>query len=339
MKETLNTARVGLFLLLGLALLFIVFQTLNTGNIFGDRGYILEAQFSNLQQLKEGDDVRLAGVKIGSVQATYLERGRAFARLVIYYDVEIPDDSGARIILSGLLGTNLIEVEYGQSSTYLSDGDRIQTLPSTDLNQILSQVGDLGDRVDDFFEELGKTISSFSGDEDSPGLFVNLNELITENRESIKQTAANLERITDMLARGEGTIGRLLSNDEVYESIQRITGDFETVAANAARFSSEIEGMVNQLQSLVTKIDQGEGTIGRLLNDDTIAREIEIVAKNIRELTDKINAGEGTLGRLLADDELYQEATALMRKAETTLDGLGNQGPITAVGIAASALF
>lgn len=339
MKETLNTARVGLFLLLGLALLFIVFETLSSGNIFGDRGYVIEARFNNLQQLKEGDDVRLAGVKIGSVQSTGLDGGRAFARLVIQHQYEIPDDSKARIILSGLIGTNLIEIDYGKSSTFLQDGDSIQTVASSDLNQILSQVGDLGDRVDDFFEEFSKTLSSIAGDGETPGLFANLNALVTENRESVRATTANLERITTLLASGEGTLGRLLTNDEVYDSIRRITGDLETVAGNAARFSGEIENMVNQLQGLIARVDQGEGTIGRLLNDDTIAREIELVARNIRELTDKINAGEGTLGRLLADDSLYEEASALMRKAETTLDGLGNQGPITAVGIAASALF
>lgn len=339
MKETLNTARVGFFFLMGLVLIYIVAQSLSTGTLFRDRGYELQAQFTNLQQVKEGDDVRVAGVKIGTVRGTALQDGKAMAILTINDDVRIPDDSKARVILSGLLGTNQVDIQYGESSEYLSDGDTIGTLPTTDLNEIFAKIGDVGDRLDGAFDQVSEALRSITGDEDEPGLFKNLNELVVENRDSIRATTKNLETITDTVARGEGTLGRLLQDDEVYQSIQRITADLESVAANAKGFSGEIQVLVEDVQGIVRKVEAGEGTLGRLLSDDSIAREIEVVAKNLREISDRLNAGEGTLGKLLSDDALYYEATAVLRKAEATLDGLGNQGPITAVGIAASALF
>ena len=339
MKETLNAARVGFFLLLGLSLFYIVYQSLGDGALFRDRGYTLHAEFANLQQLKTGDDVRMAGVKIGTVRETILREGRATAVLVIDHDVQIPRDSKATIILSGLIGTNLIDIRYGKESDFLKAGDHLETEASTDLNQILSQIGDLGDRVDYFFQEIGESLEAITGDEDTPGLFQSINEMVVENRESIRNATANIEKITDTLARGEGTIGRLLTDDEIYNSIQTITRDLEQVAGNAKGFSGDIQDLVQEVRDIVQRVESGEGTVGRLLSDDTIAREIEVVAKNLREISDRLNAGEGTLGKLLSDDSLYYEATAVLRKAESTLDGLGNQGPITAVGVAASALF
>ena len=66
MNNAQHTARVGLFFLLGLALIWVTFETLSDGKIFKDRGYTLVAGFESLKELKQGDEVRMAGVKIGS---------------------------------------------------------------------------------------------------------------------------------------------------------------------------------------------------------------------------------------------------------------------------------
>ena len=67
MNTTQQTARVGLFFLLGVALVWVTFETLSDGKLFEERSHTLIAGFDDLKQLKSGDDVRMAGVKIGSV--------------------------------------------------------------------------------------------------------------------------------------------------------------------------------------------------------------------------------------------------------------------------------
>jgi phospholipid/cholesterol/gamma-HCH transport system substrate-binding protein len=59
----------------------------------------------------------------------------------------------------------------------------------------------------------------------------------------------------------------------------------------------------------------------------------------LRELSDKLNKGEGTLGKLISDDTFFRDAQGIMRKVDRAVDGLADQGPITAVGVAANALF
>ena len=72
MQNAQQTARVGLFFLLGMALIWVTFETLSGGKILRDKGYQVVAGFDTLKELKEGDDVRMAGVKIGEVASTRL---------------------------------------------------------------------------------------------------------------------------------------------------------------------------------------------------------------------------------------------------------------------------
>ena len=83
MNNSQQNARVGLFFLLGLGLIWVTFQTLSGGRIFSDQGYTLIAGFESLKELKQGDEVRMAGVKIGSIELTRLAGRRAEAVLRI----------------------------------------------------------------------------------------------------------------------------------------------------------------------------------------------------------------------------------------------------------------
>ena len=60
---------------------------------------------------------------------------------------------------------------------------------------------------------------------------------------------------------------------------------------------------------------------------------------NLQEITTKLNNGEGTLGRLINDDSLFRDAQSAIKKADRALDGLNDSGPISAVGTVAGSLF
>ena len=69
------------------------------------------------------------------------------------------------------------------------------------------------------------------------------------------------------------------------------------------------------------------------------AANVSVTMNNFRTNTDKIARGEGTLGKLLNDDAMYRDIQGVVRKADSALDGLNDSGPIQAVGVAAKALF
>ncbi len=330
MSHTLNTARVGLFFLLGVALIWVVYQSLGEGTFFREEGYRVTAQFDDLKQLKAGDEVRMAGVRIGSVAETRLVRGRGEAVMTIDHGIEIPDDSVASVAMAGLLGNNFIAIQVGSSEGDLGEGDAIASRSTPDFNEAFATIGDITARLDDFFDEISVAVASMTDAED--GLLTNLNALVKDNRENLGETLANLRQVSETLAAGEGTLGRLIHDDEAYDSLMSIGRNIEGAA-------DEANLLVRDFREIVDEIKSGEGPLGALIYDRETADELRRIVHNLGDVSEKLAAGEGTLGRLLVDDTLYHDLQAVLQKAERTIDGLGDQGPITAVGIAANALF
>ena len=112
---------------LAAALAFGLYATQTTGFGRGTTGYDLTASFRSLEGVTVGTDVRLAGVKIGSVAGVGLnaESYRADTRLAFLDGVAIPDDSAAVISSEGLLGGNFVEIMPGGSLTFFEPGDTI----------------------------------------------------------------------------------------------------------------------------------------------------------------------------------------------------------------------
>jgi len=86
-------------------------------------------------------------------------------------------------------------------------------------------------------------------------------------------------------------------------------------------------------------VKAGKGALGALVYDEQTGTEVKLAVKNLKEVSDKLNNGQGTLGKLISDDSLFREAQGTMRKVDRAVDGLSDQGPITAVGVAAKSLF
>jgi phospholipid/cholesterol/gamma-HCH transport system substrate-binding protein len=149
MNTAQQTARVGLFFLLGLALTWVTWETLSDGKLFKQTGYSLVAGFDNLKELKQGDEVRMAGVKIGSVERTRLAGRRAEAILRIEPGVKIASDATATIVMAGLIGTNYVGLDLGTAgATALTDGAELRTKVTPDINTIMTEIGSLGQKLD-----------------------------------------------------------------------------------------------------------------------------------------------------------------------------------------------
>jgi phospholipid/cholesterol/gamma-HCH transport system substrate-binding protein len=99
---------------------------------------------------------------------------------------------------------------------------------------------------------------------------------------------------------------------------------------------SETGENVNQLVSSVRK---GEGTMGKLFTDDTLYREATATMTDMHSIMNKINKGDGTLGKFVNDDSLFKNAKLTMQKLDKAAEGIEDQGPLSIIGIAAGALF
>jgi phospholipid/cholesterol/gamma-HCH transport system substrate-binding protein len=333
MNNFQQTARVGLFFLLGLALTWVTFETLRGGKVFKDQGYNLVAGFESLKELKEGDEVRMAGVKIGEVEKTRLAGRRAEAVLRISHKVRIKSDATASIIMAGLIGTNYIGIDLGtDSAPDLPEGSEIQTKTTADLNSVMTQIGELGRKLEGALGDLSGSLKGDGTGGGLPGVIQKVDQLVGENRENIAKTTANLQSITDKVNRGEGTLGKLINEPGLHNELITTLNEIKQGAAEAKTF-------IANAQSIIDQVKAGKGAIGTLVFDQKAGDDIKAAIATIRSVSDKISRGEGTLGKLLNDDTMMTDVQAIMKKADRALDGLDDTGPITAVGVVANGLF
>ncbi len=340
MQNSQQTIRVGFFFLLGVALIWVTFETLSGGRFFQDHGYKLIAGFDDLKELKVGDEVRMAGVKIGTVEKTQLNaslpaqpagtNAPASAVLRINTGIKIAHDASAAIVQSGLLGNNYIAIAIGTpGGAILADGDLIATTVTPDFNSIMKDLGDLGHKMDG---ALSSVMSALNGTDKDGGLFQKLDKLVTENRDKVSATLSNLQDITTKINQGQGTMGKLINDPQLHDQLLATVDEIKSAAAQAKEFVANAQTIVDQVKS-------GKGALGAIVYDEQTANNIKVSIQNVRDVSDKLAKGEGTLGKLINDDSLYNTAQNTLQKADRAIDGLNDSGPITAVGVAANALF
>jgi phospholipid/cholesterol/gamma-HCH transport system substrate-binding protein len=131
---------------------------------------------------------------------------------------------------------------------------------------------------------------------------------------------------------GQGTLGQLINSPQLHDELIATIAEIKAAASDTKTF-------VNDTQGILAQVKSGKGTLGTLLYDEESAASIKATVKNFHDVSDKIAKGEGTLGKLLNDDSLYIGVQNTLKKADRAIDGLGDSGPITAVGVVANSLF
>jgi phospholipid/cholesterol/gamma-HCH transport system substrate-binding protein len=121
--------------------------------------------------------------------------------------------------------------------------------------------------------------------------------------------AANLEAVSLELREGEGTLGKLIYDVEIYDNLK------ETSAS---------------LREIGDRLVNGEGTLARLLSeDDQMYQDLRDALAALKTVSQRLANGEGTLGKLTTDDALYEEAQLLMQEIRAAVDDFRETAPIT----------
>lgn len=130
---------VGLFMIAGILALGYLSVGLAKMEVMGQKGYDLEAVFSNSGGLKTGASVVIAGVEVGRVKSIRLDDYQALISIHLPSRIKIQDDSIATIKTKGLIGEKYVEITPGGSEDILKDGQKIRdTQPPVDLEQLIS---------------------------------------------------------------------------------------------------------------------------------------------------------------------------------------------------------
>jgi len=339
--------RVGAFVLLSLLLGGgIAFVIGNQRNVFAPKT-TYEAVFDSVGGLRAGSPVQLGGVTVGSVtEVRFREDGRIVVKFRVIdeaaglvrgnVDGPHPDDvppgeprgSTVSIGSKGMLGDRLIDITVGDAS--LPPWEPDVPLPTARAAGLLDQAEAVMEAVRGTASNLRLATDPFADQQFSNDL---------------KVSAANLARVTGMLAHGDGAIQRLMTRpetgdqvEETLQNLQNASRELASVSRSVRRVADEIaegDGSVHQIiygndaaqavqnigrasdevALLLHDVREGDGTVHDLIYEDTandLMQNLTSASADIAHITAEIRAGRGTLGGLLVDPSIYEDVKRLV---------------------------
>ncbi|MGB7749219.1 MAG: MlaD family protein [Verrucomicrobiia bacterium] len=316
MKNSLET-RLGIFVILAVFAAWAIIETLGGMESFRG-GYRVSALFNTVQDLKAGNSVKMAGVEIGRVEKIALANNKASVTMKLHADAIVKTDSKAVVKFTGLMGQNFVSIDFGSADAPKAvDGAVLATEDQPDLNAIMTRLDSAATGIENF----GK---SFTGDK-IDNLVGPLTDFFKQNSSHIGGAISNIENISGQIASGQGTVGKLIYTDSLYNSV------LATV--------TNLQDTITEARGIVIGITNGQGTIGKLMTDDTLYNATTASMTNLDQILLKINQGQGTVGKLVNNDDLYKNAKLSLQKLDKMADSLEDQGPLSVVGLVAGKLF
>src|SRR5213078_479052 len=276
----LSELRVGLLVFIALTVLIVLIVNA-TGELNPFKSHLhLRARFMDANGLREGSDVKLAGVKIGKVDRirllspTEVGTGPNPQKIEVFMTIDtridgvpatdrIRSDSTAQQAAPSILGNEMI-VNITPGTPLGQPVNENFLLPSTQGNTM----SDLANQGTELAQKLGK-------------LSDQLNEVVKNVRE------------------GKGTVGRLFNDEALYNNLNATIHDAEDLAQ---------------------QIKSGKGTAGKFIYDEALYNNANEIAANLKKLSDDLSAGRGTAGKLLESDEMYNKINRIADRVNHSMD-------------------
>ncbi len=303
-----NESKVGILAAVGIALLFIGFNYLKGINVF-NKGTDYYVQYSNSAGISVGDPVIIDGLTVGRVKSVELQKDQSGADVIINFEesVNIPDDSYALIRGNSLLAEKYIQVFLGKSTNMISAGGELQGQIETDLASTISQqFKPITDKVNTLLSSMDTAINVLRG-------------IFTEQvQNDFANSMANIKTTLASFNNSADRVNALLEKES--DNIESIITDVSGFAQTVNETEDEFVHIVNNLKAISDSLNSVEW--------QELAIEFERAANNINEISAKINNGEGSVGMLVNDEELYMELTRTLGTLDSVLDAFGKNPTI-----------
>lgn len=274
--------KVGLLVLIVSGL--IAAMSLRVSNDPGYLGTSKEAWFhiDNASGLVKNSAVRMAGIDVGVIKDIVLENGKARVEMVLQGDLLLTESARVEIVPNGILGDKYVQIMAGnpQDPVLPSGGQILVVNDRASVDRLIGEVSKITESLSDVAESIRTGIE---GDTDQPlgriisnieRLTSDLAQLSAERRDELGEIVGNLHDITE-------TVNELV-NDESDDGLRKSWRD-------AMRSLRRIEGTLKNTEEITAKINRGEGTLGKLVNDETTVEELNTAIGGINNFLDTSN--------------------------------------------------
>ncbi|MBN2370764.1 MAG: MCE family protein [Vicinamibacteria bacterium] len=268
-------AWVGVFVLIGFISAMATLFMLTDPSLFRGR-YILKTTVTDAAGIRRGDPVQLRGVNIGRVISFRIAPEGVNIDLEIEGEYDVPSGSRVEIKMNSIMGGLSADIIPGDSSTMLRDGD---SLPGGRTAGIFDSAGKIADQSDLILKQARAALSDETVKNIQSGS-ADMRKLLTELHGTAQEQRRVLKDLTSSLKRSAAGIENAATRPELERTIARLdelTSRLDATTGSLQRSSASLE-------NVLARIDNGEGTLGRLSKDETLYNNINDTADNINKL-------------------------------------------------------
>ena len=282
-------------MLAGVALFVISVLFIGKESPIFNRTFTVSAVFKNVEGLKDGDNVWLSGVKIGTVRNV-----RIITEGKVVVDMSLKDkqnefvrrDATAFIGSDGLVGNKIVIIRPGSSRYMIHENDTINSFSPTDTQEIFNLAKEVGANTKTITDDLKLITSKLNKGEGIMGELIYDGELSMEVRQLINslkmasqntnQATAGLKNIVREFSEGNGLMTRLLMDTSYVTKFDSTLSAVADVGQNSRQISE-------QLRDMLEKMNSDDSAIGVLLADTTFANKMRTTLDNAESASAKLD--------------------------------------------------
>lgn len=288
--------KVGLIALLSIAVLVIGVNYLKGLNVLSKHKHY-HAKYENIGGLQIGSSVSLNGYKVGMVSdINLMSNENLLVTVSIDKDFDMPKNTVCKIVNKDLMGAKSIDLILGDATTLANEGDTL-----------ISKVeGSLQDEVNAQILPLKLKAEELIGSIDSVMTIITA-VLNKDTRENLRNSLASLDqtfeimtetmfKIDSVVTENDDRLTNIIINlESITKNLQEGNEDIKTVLVNFASISSSLNSVditesINNINDITTKINNGDGSLGLLLEDNELYSNLEKSTKELAELIEDIKS-------------------------------------------------
>jgi phospholipid/cholesterol/gamma-HCH transport system substrate-binding protein len=313
-QVTWTELRVGLFVLAGLVLVVVgIFYVTGTGAL-GPK-YRLVTFLPEVDGLAIGAPVTINGVQVGNVDDIRMAPARAAqppapdrsVQVVLRINRNFRDyirtDSYVELFTEGFLGNRVVSVQRGYTGQVLGDAQEVPGREEKAMKEVVARGADLMQNLSALSSQVGEMVAGLQKGQGTFG------KLLTDETvyKRINSILARADQITASVQEGQGTIGKLVTSDALYTKFDSAAG---------------------RLDHVMSAVEEQKGSPGKFIFDPSIHENARHFLDNGNALLSDVRTGRGTLGKLATDDTLFatwrqtgqnlSDATANLRSKNST---------------------
>jgi phospholipid/cholesterol/gamma-HCH transport system substrate-binding protein len=312
MSDFSRAARVGLMAIV-LVIAVVVgyrFISRSTGTA---GGYRVWAYMPDMTGVAPQSRVMIQGIQVGVVEKIWLDNGKARVDIRMKPEVKLYTDAAIGKRSTSLIGEYYVVLTPGtEGNEQIPDGGQIVNyIDEPSLESLQGQIADILTDIKAVTESLKNSVGTQQGQDQIAAILKNLaetteqlNATVKENRDSVRGTLANVNAIT---GDARPQVQAILENiKQVSQDIREFTarapgpdqksGEIRSTLERIDRASASLESALKSADNIAARIDRGEGTVGRLVTDETLINEVETVVQDVGDLVGNLSRLQTVVG-------------------------------------------